>query len=93
MTNNKNGERFQNWPIRLKWGDKLSSNWFGRHGWQTGFEVVPVEQTSFGCMPGRRAVFGWTFHIGRLKVCFGRELPELPQGAAVLFAPPRQENA
>ena len=68
----KNGSRLQFWPVRLKWG--VTTSWFSTHGWQTGSERVPVEKTSFGCMPGFRAVFGWTFHLGRLKVCFGRDL-------------------
>ncbi len=73
MTIEKDKSRRVNWPIRLRWSSN-HKGWFTTHGWQIGSERVPVEQTSFGCMPGYRAVFGWTFHLGPLKVCFGRKL-------------------
>jgi hypothetical protein len=48
------------WPIRLRWGVPSSSAPFGtRHGWQVGTTT-----------DGRRT-FGWTWHWGRFKVCFG----------------------
>lgn len=65
--------RWQLWPIGLRWGDKLSSSRpFSTHGWRVGTESVPVAKTSFGCMPGFRKVFGQTLHLWRLKICFGR---------------------
>lgn len=67
----RDGARVYLFPIRLLWGSKLSSNWFGVHGWECRPERVPYKLTSFGMMPGFRSTFGWTFHIGRLKVCFG----------------------
>jgi hypothetical protein len=51
---------YARWPIRLKWGAPRSSAWFTSHGWQLGTDHL------------WRRVFGWTFHLGRLKVCFGR---------------------
>lgn len=48
------------WPVRLKWGARRSGGWFSWHGWEMG---------------GRdrlwRRRFGWTYHLGRMKVIFG----------------------
>jgi hypothetical protein len=60
------------WPISFKWGNQLPmSKFFNWHGWQVYCEDVPVEKTSVGCIPGKRAVFGQTFHIGPLKILLG----------------------
>ena len=67
----KDGSRFCLWPIRLGWQPGGCSTFFGRHGWQIGSERVPVTDTSSGCMPGSRDVFGQTFHIGALKIKLG----------------------
>lgn len=61
------------WPISLKWSAATTSRWFRQHGWQVGSERCSAADTSDGCMPGYRAVFGWTLHLGQLKVVFGRE--------------------
>jgi len=50
------------WPIRLRWSGPFPgqrSPWFTWHGFEVG--AVGVE----------RLVYGWTFHLGRLKVIFG----------------------
>jgi hypothetical protein len=62
-------DRMHFWPIRLLWSDPTARKWFGVHGWQTGTE--PSDVTGFGCMPGYRRTLGWTYHLGRLKLCFG----------------------
>lgn len=48
------------WPMRLRWGQRRSSSWFNWHGWEVG-----------GLDRLWRRRFGWTFHLGRLKVMFG----------------------
>lgn len=52
-------KRYFKWPIRLRWGARRSSAWFTWHGIEHG--------------PDRlwRVWYGWTFHLGRLKVLFG----------------------
>lgn len=70
----RDGVRVMMWPISLRWSTKnANSGWFKVHGWQVGAEHVDKSQTSFGMVPGRRALYGWTFHLGRLKVLFGRK--------------------
>jgi hypothetical protein len=66
------GGRVLLWPIRIMWGSPMSSKWFGVHGWEAKPDVVDVELTSLGMMPGYRQTWGWTYHIGRLKIVFGR---------------------
>lgn len=62
-------ERRAWWPIFLRW------SWFGRwwrlawHGWEIDADG-----------PSQR-VFGQTFHLGPLKVCFGRSRRD-PSGAS-----------
>jgi hypothetical protein len=76
------GDRYALWPIALGWvprsiGFVCNPEWWQRmwsftwHGWQTGYEDVPEEQTSLGCMPGKRAVFGQTLHLGFFQVYLG----------------------
>lgn len=72
------GNRWQLWPVRLSWGDRVSSCWFTTHGWQTGTEPTEDGSTAHGMMPGLRKVFGQTLHLGRLKVLFGKNLPPNP---------------
>lgn len=67
----RDGVRVYMWPLRLLWSDKLASKWFGVHGWGCKPERVRYGLTSFGSMPGYRKTMGWTFHLGRLKICFG----------------------
>ncbi len=67
----RDGVRVLLWPIRLLWSDKLASTWFTVHGWECAPDRVQHRLTSFGMMPGYRKTMGWTFHLGRLKVCFG----------------------
>jgi hypothetical protein len=85
LTHDGEGNRFQVWPIRLKWSAGSASRFFDRHGWQTGTERTPDGSTGGRCMPGYRAVYGQTFHIGRLKVCLGRSVGAQPDTQA----PPR----
>lgn len=59
------------WPIRILWSDKAASAWFCVHGWECKSIEVPYRATGFGMVPGFRKTMGWTFHLGRLKVCFG----------------------
>lgn len=56
------GARFLWWPIRLRWTSPLygRSAWFRWHGWEV--ESTGIEQH----------LFGWTMHLGWLKVLFGR---------------------
>lgn len=70
------GARRMFWPVTLMWGPKDSSTWFRAHSVERGAEYAPAGQESCGCMPGIRVVRGWTFHLGRLKVVFGRDLPK-----------------
>jgi hypothetical protein len=50
---------YYRWPIRLKWSARPSSQWFSWHGWEIGRDRL------------WRTCYGWTFHLGRLKVMFG----------------------
>lgn len=55
-------KRYLMWPIKLKWVKPLpnqNSKWFKKHGWQVGFDGFAM------------SVYGWTYHLGRLKICFG----------------------
>lgn len=67
----RDGGRLRMWPIRLRWAPRSASGWFMVHGWERAADVVSLARTSFGMMPGFRQTWGWTFHLGRLKVCFG----------------------
>lgn len=58
---------YYRWPIRLKWGARPSSQWFSWHGWQLGSDRL------------WRRTFGWTFHLGRLKVMFGPDWRKRPK--------------
>ena len=69
----KDGSHRLMWPIRLTWAEQLSACWFKTHGWQVGSEKCSRAETGRGAMPGWRSVYGWTFHLGRLKVKFGSE--------------------
>lgn len=53
------GRSYSWWPIRFKWGAGMSSQWFSWHGWELGLDHL------------WRTTFGWTYHLGRLKVIFG----------------------
>lgn len=70
----KDGDRWAWWPVslRISWRFGNWRQWFKTHGWQIGSERVDPALTSRACMPGFRRVFGWTLHLGPLKVCFGR---------------------
>jgi hypothetical protein len=67
----KDRSRFCLWPIRFSWKRKSAGKFFDRHGWQVGSEPVALADTSWGCMPGYRDVFGQTFHIGAFKIMCG----------------------
>ncbi|GIN22519.1 hypothetical protein J1TS3_36530 [Siminovitchia fordii] len=58
-------KRYLYWPIKIKWSKPISksirSKWFHKHGWQVGWDGFAM------------GVFGWTYHLGRLKICFGNE--------------------
>lgn len=51
-------KRYLYWPIFLRW-QRGGSKWITWHGWQLGYEGL------------EQKVFGWTLHLGALKVCFG----------------------
>jgi len=56
------------WPIRLQWKsaakhDSRLLSWFAWHGWQVGWKEPA------------HGLFGWTFHLGRLIVLFGKDMP------------------
>ena len=59
--------RYLYWPVFLRWQRKASHKLITWHGWQLGYEGL------------EQKVFGWTLHIGPLKVCFGAvtRLPEI----------------
>ncbi len=52
-------KRYLYWPIFFRWQRKASHKFFNWHGWQLGYEGL------------EQKVFGWTLHIGPLKICFG----------------------
>ena len=76
-TCNECGEQWQArsrylwWPIRLRWSDRRASKWLGSHGVEV--EADGVEQR----------VFMRVWHLGRLKIIFGRE--PLRPSEAVLY--------
>ena len=59
-------KRYLYWPIFLRWG-LTSHKLITWHGWSVGYEGM------------EQKVFGWTLHIGPLKICFGSvsRLPEI----------------
>lgn len=60
-------KRYLYWPIFLRWQRKATHKFINWHGWQIGYEGL------------EQKVFGWTLHIGALKICFGSvsRLPEI----------------
>lgn len=52
-------KRYLYWPIAIHWQRKASHKFINWHGWQLGYEKI------------QQRVFGWTLHIGALKICFG----------------------
>lgn len=70
----EDGNRWQLWPVRLSFVTHFGARaWFRVHGWQTGSELTMDGTNARGCVPGIRLVFGQTFHLGPLKILFGRE--------------------
>lgn len=69
------GCRWVRWPVRarLAFRHRAWRTWFRVHGWPAGHELVPHEQTSRGSVPGLRRLVGQTYHLGPLKLLFGRE--------------------
>lgn len=61
--NGLHSKRYIYWPINLAWRKPLLkgkwSPWFKTHGWQVGWDGIGM------------GVFGWTLHLGRLKIMFG----------------------
>lgn len=59
-------KRYLYWPIFLRWGSR-SHKFITWHGWSVGYEGL------------EQKVFGWTLHVGPLKICFGSvtRLPEI----------------
>jgi hypothetical protein len=71
------GHRWQLWPVRLSLCLGFAArSWFQVHGWQTGCELTPDRSSGGGCVPGVRHVYGQTYHLGPLKILFGRERTE-----------------
>ena len=52
-------KRYLYWPIFFRWQRKASRKFFNWHGWQLGYEGL------------EQKVFGWTLHVGAIKICFG----------------------
>jgi hypothetical protein len=54
-------KRYLNWPVSLHFQTRLGAwrSWFKTHGWQVGWDGI------------EQRVYGWTLHLGPLKVCFG----------------------
>ncbi len=69
------GARWLRWALRVRlvFGPLWWRSWFKNHGWPAGHELVPVEWTTRGCVPGLRQLVGQTYHLGPLKLLFGRE--------------------
>lgn len=81
-------KRYMYWPVAIRWQRKASHKWINWHGWQIAYEGI------------EQKVFGWTLHLGALKVCFGsgNRIPErthytwkspavlVPSEDAILFA-------
>ena len=60
-------KRYLYWPIFLRWNRLGSHKFITWHGWSVGYEGL------------EQKVFGWTLHIGALKICFGSvsRVPEI----------------
>jgi hypothetical protein len=60
-------KRYLYWPVFLRWQRNGSHRFITWHGWSVGYEGL------------EQGVFGWTLHIGPLKICFGSmsRLPEI----------------
>ena len=67
------GSRWLRWPVRLTWSWFARGSWFQVHGWEVGSELVPEGLTSGQKIPGLRAIVGQTYHLGPLKILFGRQ--------------------
>jgi hypothetical protein len=54
-------KRFEMWPIHVEFAsDKYTwRSWFTWHGWEVGADGLG------------KLVYGWTFHLGPLKIMFG----------------------
>jgi hypothetical protein len=59
------------WPIKLRWIKGGNHTFICTHWFAVGSERCSDDETSGRCCPGYREVFGWTLHIGNLKVIFG----------------------
>lgn len=60
-------KRYLYWPIYLRWQRRAATKFITWHGWSVGYEAM------------EQKVFGWTLHIGPLKICFGsaNRLPKI----------------
>lgn len=67
-------KRYLYWPIFLRW-NKISHKFITWHGWQLGYEGL------------EQKVFGWTLHVGPLKICFG-STARLPEITRYNYEPP-----
>jgi hypothetical protein len=78
------GSRWLRWPLRFRLVFRHGAwrTWFTAHGYPGGHELVPVELTSRGCVPGLRRLVCQTYHLGPLKLLFGRD--EAPERRALV---------
>lgn len=56
-------EEYRNWPISFAWCKTfkvVSPPYISTHGWQIGWKDY-------------NRIYGWTLHIGRLKIKFGKQ--------------------
>lgn len=72
-------KRYLYWPIFLRWG-MTSHKFITWHGWQVGYEGL------------EQKVFGWTLHVGALKICFG-SASRLPEITRYTYISPAMDNA
>lgn len=56
----KAGKRYLYWPIRFGWREFGPIGFIDWHGWEVGYYRPSIR------------LFGWTLHIGRLLIKFGK---------------------
>lgn len=71
----RDGARYRLAPVGIRWRKGGALHFLDWHGWQIGSERIDGRDDGAPLVPGEpfpwRPVFGWTLHVGALKVCFG----------------------
>lgn len=73
-------KRYLYWPVFLRWNRLGSHKFITWHGWSVGYEGL------------EQKVFGWTLHIGPLKICFG-SVSRLPETTRYTYRSPELKTA